>query len=361
MLEVVQLYKQQQKNAVKQRNELLNQLELKYKRHIDSLLEQKTMIAKNITNNFDEIISNINDSIFNYLNQQITTTMISMTDINNKNVSQIRKNDNTTTSNLNINRHKKLNIPLLTPIIATKPKQNILLNQKRKRKKKNKKRCAVAANVGVEYNKQPFKKQKTQIKMKQTMSIIGFEYFAFAHKTNDLCLNFNNSFYKTQHTTKITPSFSKSKMFNFPNIIDQMVICFSYIKYLPSHLNANEIIANYDAKTLNIVGKNTINKFIEQYNEKIKLFPKDICIDKFQKIPQPTHEQMLQYMDKIFETQELKKLKYRKQKILKYALERYCKRTKCISELQNVKYDWDREWIYKHYFKEKDDSTITLK
>eukprot|EP01084_Bolivina_argentea_P149088 260523_1 len=72
---VVQKMKQQQINAAKQRELLLNQLDLQYASYINLLLQRKAFIASYIVKRYDELIHNINDKMYNYVNIQIQAHM----------------------------------------------------------------------------------------------------------------------------------------------------------------------------------------------------------------------------------------------------------------------------------------------
>eukprot|EP01084_Bolivina_argentea_P042179 77811_1 len=65
----------QQIQATKERNKLLENLELKYANYINSLMRQKVLIAASISLKYDEIIHNINDAIYNCLNNKLKTNM----------------------------------------------------------------------------------------------------------------------------------------------------------------------------------------------------------------------------------------------------------------------------------------------
>eukprot|EP01084_Bolivina_argentea_P165184 287019_1 len=131
-------------------------------------------------------------------------------------------------------------------------------------------------------------------------------------------------------------------MFCMDNIIHQMVVCFSYIRYLPKQLNVKKIVNDYDGFTINVIGLNKLNKFIKLYNEKIKLMPNDICVENGKKGRKWTNEQMLKYLDEMF---KLKEVEPNKMEILKHILYRGYT-PNCNKE---IKFDWDREWIYKHF------------
>eukprot|EP01084_Bolivina_argentea_P234763 395209_1 len=61
------MLKQQQMNILIERNTLLEQLDSKYTVHINSLLQQKYLIAMRIAKRYDELMNKINESICNYV------------------------------------------------------------------------------------------------------------------------------------------------------------------------------------------------------------------------------------------------------------------------------------------------------
>eukprot|EP01084_Bolivina_argentea_P214155 363615_1 len=65
------LLQEQQKNLLKERAILLEQLELKYTGYINSLLQQKCLIASTIKKQYDEMTNKINGSILNYICDKI--------------------------------------------------------------------------------------------------------------------------------------------------------------------------------------------------------------------------------------------------------------------------------------------------
>eukprot|EP01084_Bolivina_argentea_P127806 225998_1 len=90
MCEVIQILKFQRINATNERDKLLRTLDSKYTCYIESLLQQKLVIAAAITIKYDEMINKINDTIYNCLNNSIKLNM-----------NRLRNNMNTVTDMTN--------------------------------------------------------------------------------------------------------------------------------------------------------------------------------------------------------------------------------------------------------------------
>eukprot|EP01084_Bolivina_argentea_P310919 538100_1 len=67
----VEFLQQQYNEIIKQREESLYQLELKYSNYIQTLLQQKLLIRTQISRKYDELISNINNAIYNKISTNI--------------------------------------------------------------------------------------------------------------------------------------------------------------------------------------------------------------------------------------------------------------------------------------------------
>eukprot|EP00483_Globobulimina_turgida_P005179 UN05189 len=111
MVEAVHLLQEQQIQTMKEREELLNELEAKYSTYIHSLLQQKRLIAANIRNKYDAISNAINDAIYNCLSSKIMITNINQ--VNSMNHLIAPQNNYTITS---ISVHHQPNQDQTVPI-----------------------------------------------------------------------------------------------------------------------------------------------------------------------------------------------------------------------------------------------------
>eukprot|EP01084_Bolivina_argentea_P095020 170843_1 len=68
------ILKQQKTNMLKERDMLLQRLQLKFNAYIDLLLLQQVLISRTITKQYDEMMKKINDSIYNYINNKHNIT-----------------------------------------------------------------------------------------------------------------------------------------------------------------------------------------------------------------------------------------------------------------------------------------------
>eukprot|EP01084_Bolivina_argentea_P046338 85325_1 len=99
--------------------------------------------------------------------------------------------------------------------------------------------------------------------------------------------------------TTIKYNYDKGRMQYITNILHQMVIAFSWIKYLPNGLELEEIFKLYDGSTLVKVGSKTLETFIDRYNEYInmKIFPKDVLLDDPTQPHEITAVELEQYLE----------------------------------------------------------------
>eukprot|EP01084_Bolivina_argentea_P311024 538317_1 len=120
----VEILQQQYKKIIKQKEELICQLELKYNNYICTLLQQKLLITVQINRKYEELINNINHSIYNKISTNMNdfiglsnnlthlsndstqnaeqTPELLMTDHINKTQTKIDSN-NTTSQNIHVN------------------------------------------------------------------------------------------------------------------------------------------------------------------------------------------------------------------------------------------------------------------
>eukprot|EP01084_Bolivina_argentea_P227193 383731_1 len=135
---MIQLLKERERQLVKERDELLLAVDLKYMHYIHALLQQKLIITEKIRCQYDHWINDNNDMIYNSINDQFKTMLntqdIIVSDINqtdNKTDNQTKieaKNDNEIDNKLNIlnnNTNNNINhnqefVPNMSTEAATK-------------------------------------------------------------------------------------------------------------------------------------------------------------------------------------------------------------------------------------------------
>ncbi len=74
---------QQRVQMLKKRDQLLYQLDLKYIHFINNLLQQKQLISAQITNQYDQLINNLDNSLYNNLSAYINNCLDSLIDNQN--------------------------------------------------------------------------------------------------------------------------------------------------------------------------------------------------------------------------------------------------------------------------------------
>eukprot|EP01084_Bolivina_argentea_P269869 458762_1 len=93
----------------------------------------------------------------------------------------------------------------------------------------------------------------------------------------------------------------KGRMQYITNVLFQMIIAFTWIKYLPTALLIDDILDLYTANTLRKVGQDTLEKFVEKYNKCINMniFPNDILLNDPSQSTLITNVEVAQYLEDI--------------------------------------------------------------